>query len=1633
LLLRANELVTSERLVEELWGESPPATAQKMLHNQVSALRQALGRNGRLETQGSSYRLNVQPGELDVDRFEELLAGARDELESDPDAAAKKLHEALGLWRGSALSDLTYEDFAQAEIARLEERRWVAFETRIEAELALGRHADLVSELEAAVAEQQLREHLRAQLMLALYRCGRQADALEAYRAARRTLVEEVGVEPGAELRTLQDAILAQDAALDLPAAAELPAPLEGGSPLLAGRRRELAELSSLLADSAEGRGAVAVVSGPRGIGKTRLAAELAREALRCRMTVLYAGTSTTPADSLAAFRRAEDGGRPALLVLDDAERAGTDLLERAADAAAGAAGRPLLLLVLHAGPLPALAERAALSIELGPLGDEAIADIAQLYLPEGAVPDELRALAAETGGIPLEVHRAAATWARAEAARVAEESAGRAAIERSELRAAEADLSGDLLALRAVDERRRLYRGELDDAPLPAVCPYLGLASFDSAHADYFFGRERLVAEMVARLVGSPLLAVVGPSGAGKSSAVRAGLLPALAGGVLPGAQRSGQALMRPGAHPLAELERVLPDRNREAVLAVDQFEELFTVCRDEQERAAFLDALVALAAHRDRRIQVVIAVRADFYGRCASHDGLARLVGANQVLVGPMRPDELHRAIVEPARRVGLRVEPSLADALIADVLDEPGGLPLLSAALLEQWRERDGHVMRRAAYERTGGVRSAVGRLAEATYDGLSGDERVAARRILLRLADAGGDHESAFVRRRVPLAELETGSDEHAAAALSALTDSRLLTAHEGTVEVAHEALLREWPRLRAWLEEDAEGRRLHQHLTHAARDWDAAERDPGELYRGARLASALEWAGDHRGDLNALERGFLDESRAEAEHEAEDQRRANRRLRAVLAGLAGFLALALVAGIVALNQRGEARGAARVADAQRLGVEALGQERLDEALLLTRAAVELDESPATLGSLLSVLLRNSAAIGVLNYGWPMYGAALSPDGKLMATGDERGAVNVYDAATRRPVGAPYVIEGGLVQNVRFTPDGASIVVSSMDPQNRDHNGIVDVIDAQTLRRTLRIRVPPLPGPPDFVYPDVVFPPSGPDLLVRLVHGSGPAGPVGPVYRVDGKTGDVTDRLAVGRRASDFYASWTADRERFFLTSLLDSRTWELDPEPLRVVRSWPVGDFAGAVSPDGRVFALGSEAGRVRLLDLDSGQTRSFEGRVDGPVVRMRFTPDGRTLVTAGELGQLYKWDVERGAIAERLSGHTGNIDGLDVATDGRTLLTASADTRAILWDLAGDRRLDRRFAVEPRFDVPATPRGIAVSPDGRTLALTHGDGTVELVDTRTLAPRASVRATEGFAASVDFSPDGRLLAVTGESGLVTLWDARALAPEGKLRGLRGPSQALAFSPDGKLLAAAESQDGSGPYRLRVWDVRRRQLTDFRARTAANLIAFSPDGELIAAAATDRGTEILDARTGDLVKRLEVGSLAGEGDFSRSVAFSPDGNLLLVGQYNGTGRLFSTETWKQVGRPLRAHTARITFPEFSPDGRTLITAAGDGTVILWDVATHKQIGAPIEVETNSFVSAALSPDGKRLYAISAQDEWAPFDKSPDDGVSFDMSPDAWKRHACAVAGRDISPGEWQQALPARPFQSVCSGD
>jgi DNA-binding SARP family transcriptional activator len=703
LVLHRGEVVSTDRLVDELWGERAPAAAAKTVQVYVSQLRKALG-GGVIVTPGRGYRLAAGPGQVDAARFEALCGEGRRALAAgDPAGAKQRLGAALGLWRGEPLAEFTYERFAQGEIGRLRAARLAAAEDRIEAELALGAGGELIGELESLVAASPLAERPRGQLMLALYRAGRQADALAAYRQAVELLRGELGLEPGRPLQDLQRAILGHDPALD--------------------------------------------------------------------------------------------GARPA----------------------AAAVG--------------------------GPAG----------------------------------------------------------------------------------------------------VCPFKGLAFFDRADAEYFCGRERLVAGLLARLAESPLAGILGSSGVGKSSLLRAGVLPALSAGGLPGSQRWRQVLLRPGTCPDAELGRALAgDRlpgalgklapGARLVIAVDQLEELFTLCEREDERAAFAGQLAAAAGDPQRRALVVVALRADFDGRLASYPALAGMVSGSHVLVGPMDRRELAWAIEQPAERAGLQAERPLVQALVAEVAGEPGGLPLLSTTLLQLWRARDGRVLRYASYRASGGVRGAVARLAENAYTQLGAGQQQIARGLLLRLATG---ENGTLARRRVPLGELERLPG--AGPVLARLTDARLLTISDGEAELSHEALLREWPRYRTWLEEDRIGRRLHAHLTTAATDWDSRNRDLGELYRGARLAGALDWAARHDDQLNALELEFIQASRAESERVAQRQRAQNRRLRSLLLGIGLLLIIAVVAGIAALvnqqsssNHARAATAAARVALARQLGAQAVNE-------------------------------------------------------------------------------------------------------------------------------------------------------------------------------------------------------------------------------------------------------------------------------------------------------------------------------------------------------------------------------------------------------------------------------------------------------------------------------------------------------------------------------------------------------------------------------------------------------------------------------------------------------------------------------------------------------------------------------
>lgn len=448
------------------------------------------------------------------------------------------------------------------------------------------------------------------------------------------------------------------------------------------------------------------------------------------------------------------------------------------------------------------------------------------------------------------------------------------------------------------------------EDAPLPGLPPFKGLHYFDEADAELFFGREALTAKLLGRFVSPAaslhaprFLAIIGASGSGKSSLVRAGVAPALrwnphtaswpvytltptaqpleAVAVALGCERSfADDLARDPRSLHRTLKHAAQKANAlQAVMVVDQFEETFTLCREEAERLAFINNLLTAAFVPEGPAIVALTLRADFYAHCAPYDNLREALAQHQEYIGPMTSDELRRAIEEPAKQGGWELEPGLVDLLLNEVGEEPGALPLLSHALLETWQRRQGRRLTLSGYTSSGGVRGAIAETAETVFkDQLSAEQRQIAQRIFMRLTELGDDATVSDTRRRAGYDELIHKPEDAPAVrdVLKALADARLIITEKNSAEVAHEALIREWPTLRGWLEENREGLLLHRRLTEAAQTWNEFGRQPGELYRDARLAQAMEWAATHAAEMNALEREYLDASKEHAEHEAAER-------------------------------------------------------------------------------------------------------------------------------------------------------------------------------------------------------------------------------------------------------------------------------------------------------------------------------------------------------------------------------------------------------------------------------------------------------------------------------------------------------------------------------------------------------------------------------------------------------------------------------------------------------------------------------------------------------------------------------------------------------------------------------------
>jgi WD40 repeat protein/class 3 adenylate cyclase len=1148
---------------------------------------------------------------------------------------------------------------------------------------------------------------------------------------------------------------------------------------------------------------------------------------------------------------------------------------------------------------------------------------------------------------------------------------------------------------------------------PADVPCPYKGLLSFEPEDSELFFGREQLVEDIAARLEEAGFLAVVGSSGSGKSSLVRAGVVPRLERGT-DGTART--AIFTPGAHPLAQLAGAADV----TLLVVDQFEELFTLCRDEDERGAFIDALLDAAG----RARVIVALRADFYGHCTAYPRLASALEEHQALVGPMGEEELRRAIERPGEQAGLVLEPGVVEGILRDVAGQPGALPLLSHSLLETWKRRSGRMLTVIGYLQSGGVHGAIAKTAETVYqEGLSAEQRALARNIFLRLTELGEGTED--TRRRVSIAELVPRREQQAEVdeVLRTLADARLVTIGEGTVEVAHEALIRHWPTLREWLDEDREGRLLHRRLTETAQEWETLDRDPGALFRGARLATTGDWATAHDPELNELEREFLTASRQASEREAERQRRVNRRLRGLLIGTAVFLVVALVAGALALIQRSHAKNAQAAAegqalrsDAQRLGTLALTEPNYDRSFLLAVAGTQLQDLLETRGDLLTLLQKTPALFRLIDSGRSgVTSLAVSPNGRVLASGDSAGSVHFLDLRSWRPSGEPVRLGGSISQQgLVFSPDGGTLAAATAS------GNTASLYLIRMAARTSKAigswpSIPASAGPLRFT--DMAFSPDGSRIAVAVAT-SKPTVPVPVGERLlllEAATGRVMweRRYPLGKAVNEAHVAFTP--RGVLVTSAQNGEMLLWNTTSGRMMRHFPFGG-PFALSADGHLAAVARNnlnpadpSARMAVLDLQTGDHRYLEDLpTDAWIVALEFTPDGKSVVGADFGGGLRVWDLASGKIVQTFTG------GLNVAVtpDGRTVLS-----EGVAWDLAGKRRLGRTF----RWHAPdlgcATTPCFVISPDGTLMAEDLTNGKVALVDLRAQRVAAMLPARSGPSAdALAFFPDGRTLATGGVSGTVTLWNVRTRSV---VRTLRFPDPVwwVAVSSDGKLLAVQTKRPGRSSSRVEVRDLASKKvLFRRRVRNGKGGLEFSPDDRALAALGCCEGgstIEVWDARSG-----AELFSTGARGH-ATSIAFSPDGRFLGIGTEDGKVVLRDPKTGSPVGSPIQVAAATVGPISFSPDGRLFAASSVDQTVTLWDVRSRKRLGSAFPIEQGSVPVARFASDGDLVIDNLADTAVWPSDLQ------------TWVRFACQVAGRDLTRDEWRDLLPDRPYRRVCS--
>ncbi len=1224
-----------------------------------------------------------------------------------------------------------------------------------------------------------------------------------------------------------------------------------------------------------------------------------------------------------------------------------------------------------------------------------------------------------------------------------------------------------ELLLFQALKEMEPARPGQTDGNRVPRArrapvagladeCPYPGLAAFTADETRWYWGREELLADLTGLLASRPggPIVVVASSGAGKSSLLQAGLMPALVRGVLPqpGSRHWSRRLFTPTAHPMAALSAELAaitepraggmvpapvrDPSQAAavvratlqahgglILVIDQFEEAFALCDDLAERTAFMETIGAIC---EAGCLTVLSLRADFYQQAVCYPLLRTALRDRQVVMGPMSAAELRKAIICPGQDAGLELEPGLVELLVRDLggADGPAGgssydagrLPLLAHALRATWQQRQGKLLTVAGYLATGGIRHAIATTAERTFGQLTEAEQSIARLVFLRLVKIGDGGED--TRRAVAPGTL--AADAQSAAVVETFTRARLLTRERDAVEIAHEALLREWPRLRDWIDSDRAGRLVQQDIEDHAAAWENAGREASRLFRGAQLVAAATWAA--HGELTSPARTFLAAS--------VKQRRRAAQVRQLALTVLVVLALAASSLIAfAIAQRKDAARSRDLAMYAAISQEAENLTTVNPSLAaeFDIAAYRVDPTAAATYTNLLTTEQQGLATALRTGPAALAGLGYSPNGRILAAAAGR-VIRLWDTTDQQhptPIGAPLPGVTAGVEDFQFIDKGRVFAAGLSDGMLQ----FWDIADPARPVKTGAISIPGANGKP------LTFVSYSDDVVLTWIGGALEFWNISklqdPVRLSKIKICSVqfyalswdSKQLAFGCSDGKAYLMNTADPSHprvqasitassagspitlvsfsptgnRLITAAYDDDSfmvWDIaDPRhPARL--SPPENDFDDSVtwaefSPDNSLIVTADQDGTLQLweaADPDGDPIGPPMSADSGPAVAAVFSPSGQTIASRYANGNIRIWTVPHPAFSYR----DVNTAGLAFNSTGHLIAISSNMSGALqLWQISHGSKVTRLANVTPCQG--ADLQKIAFSPTKAVLAIgcaAHGYlrlwNTAQPSRVRALSPPLLVGPASAVVNTVAFDKTGDLLAAGDTMGEATIWNVVDPAHPVKVGQFRvGPANVwvnVALSPDGHVLAAGTRTT------TRLWDIsdpaRPRQIGVPLRGPTQNLtsLAFSPTGTIVAGAGQDDDIYLWKAE-GPQAGQLATAPLAGHTDLVSDIAFSPDGRLIASSSDDDTVRLWNVAVPASAtafGGPLTGHTDYVVAVAFSPRGHLLASLGNDQTLYLW----HLNIN----------------------YAIS---------------------------RICAYTSGVLTPSVWRHDLPGVPYQPPCS--